>query len=135
KFPRLQSGAKRSLVVLLNNYSVSFESLEAAREAWKYANQLSPKDAEKDEAPHLTYIKAFAGCQIARLTKTDNLSSAREFASQAKSLAEQALQEATEQKVELIVWSAQEVLRVIEAAFPTLAIDLDAAVIEDRRLT
>jgi hypothetical protein len=130
RFPRLQFGAKQKLVAALNNVAVHFGSLEAAEEALHYASGLTSKGREK-ETSYLQYIRAFAAWQVARLTAPQDSSLRTERGRQAHLLAQQTLQQATEDQDQFVIPPTLMLLRGIEASFPAHAMDLEAAVRDD----
>jgi len=120
RFPRLQASARKRLAVALNNCSVVFNSLEAAQEAL----ELLPEDSAD---AYVQYIATFSAWQVARLTENADPAEWADRAKRAHSMGERALAAAIRDDDMFLASLNHEILRMIEAAFPDLAVDLEAA--------
>jgi hypothetical protein len=120
RFPRFQAEARKRLAAHLNNCAVLFNSLEAAQEAL----ELLPEDSSDSYA---RYVAAFSSWQIARLTENADAVEWVDRGKRAHSMAERALATAVQRGDKTLVSLNHEVLRGIEATFPDLGVDLEAA--------
>jgi hypothetical protein len=120
RFPQLQAAAKRGLISTLNNRATKFSSLEAAEEALRRSLELE-RDEDYDTDLHGHYIFAYANWQAARLTPQHDGDKRVTRSKEAHSLAEVALQLASEQENRHYTEVLGELLNEVERDFPELA--------------
>jgi hypothetical protein len=121
RFPTVQYRARTTLVMVLNNNAAAFGSLKAAEEAQYHLSALHLNNAME------MYLAAFSAWQVARLSPQGDSVQRTERGRQAHLITERALQQAIEEKSELYTAKLAEILRLIEADFPNLAVDVETA--------
>jgi hypothetical protein len=132
RFQRLQRLASGTLIVTLNNYAAAFRSLDAAKEAWHHVDARNRElELEGELFAQHQYVAAYAAWQIARLTPRDDVAARAEWSRRAHDIAEEALRHALDEGDQVYASDANTVLREVEADFPELALDVEAAMVAD----